>query len=225
MVDAAPDHIRLDSTLLRLLDCIAKDGVRSQRVLAAEVGIALGLVNTYLNSCVQKGLLKVAEAPAKRYGYYLTSLGFAEKARLTLEYLSSVLSLFRTARADMVDLLKEVHGHGTTRVALLGLSELTKIAVVSSYDGPVKTVAIADANGNAPRIQFLGVPMVSSDSRLLKTCDSATVTVIADAGQYARKAAEHWAADRLFAPTLTRLSLSIDNVLQAAGSARRRAGR
>ena len=65
--------------LLGLLNSVEENGARSQRHLAAELGIALGLVNAYLKRCVKKGLLKVGEAPARRYAYYLTPQGFAEK--------------------------------------------------------------------------------------------------------------------------------------------------
>src|SRR6201985_1107437 len=86
--------------VLDLLTSVEQDGQRSQRYIAAELGIALGLVNAYLKRCVKKGLSKVHDAPAHRYAYYLTPQGFAEKSRLTVEYLSSSFSFFRHAKAD-----------------------------------------------------------------------------------------------------------------------------
>lgn len=65
----------------------AQDGI-SQRTLAADLGVAVGLVNAYVKRCVRKGLLKVSQVPARRYRYYLTPAGFAEKAKLTGEYLA-----------------------------------------------------------------------------------------------------------------------------------------
>src|SRR5499427_649035 len=86
--------------MLGLLESVEQDGTRSQRHLAAEMGVALGLVNAYLRRCVSKGLVKISEAPARRYAYYLTPKGFAEKSRLTVEYLSASFSFFRQAKAD-----------------------------------------------------------------------------------------------------------------------------
>ena len=88
--------------VLNLLNSV-DDGAQSQRRIAEELGIALGLVNAYLKRCVRKGLVKVSEAPARRYAYYLTPQGFAEKSRLTIEYLTSSLSLFRRARGDCTE--------------------------------------------------------------------------------------------------------------------------
>ncbi len=49
--------------VLGLLNSVENDGERSQRHIAAELGIALGLVNAYLKRCVKKGLVKVHDAP------------------------------------------------------------------------------------------------------------------------------------------------------------------
>ena len=59
---------RIVLNLLKSVD----DGAGSQRRIAEELGIALGLVNAYLKRCVKKGLVKVSQAPARRYAYYLT---------------------------------------------------------------------------------------------------------------------------------------------------------
>src|SRR4030081_742517 len=85
--------------VLSLLNSV-DDGAQSQRRIAEDLGIALGLVNAYLKRCIKKGLVKVSQAPARRYAYYLTPQGFAEKSRLTVEYLSYSFSFFRQAKAD-----------------------------------------------------------------------------------------------------------------------------
>jgi DNA-binding MarR family transcriptional regulator len=85
-----PSKTRTTSASLELLQSVERDGGQSQRRLAAELGIALGLVNAYLKRCIKKGLVKVSAAPARRYAYYLTPHGFAEKSRLTVEYLGCV---------------------------------------------------------------------------------------------------------------------------------------
>ena len=85
--------------MLGLLESVGRGEGQTQRRLAAELGIALGLVNAYLKRCVNKGLVKIREAPARRYAYYLTPQGFAEKSRLTVEYLSNSFAFFRRARS------------------------------------------------------------------------------------------------------------------------------
>ena len=88
---------REEKLTLDLLNAIDQRSDVSQRHLARQMGIALGLANSYLKRCARKGLVKVSEAPANRYFYYLTPKGFAEKARLTGHYLASSLSFYRKA--------------------------------------------------------------------------------------------------------------------------------
>src|SRR5271157_1367844 len=95
--DDEPNNARI---VLGLLESVERDGAQSQRKLASDLGIALGLANAYLKRCVHKGLVKVGQAPARRYAYYLTPQGFAEKSRLTATYLSHSFSFFREARAQ-----------------------------------------------------------------------------------------------------------------------------
>src|SRR5690348_6945622 len=92
--------------MLGLLDAVEHDRAHSQRHLASGLGIALGLVNAYLKRCIKKGLVKVRQAPARRYAYYLTPQGFAERSRLTVEYLSLSFGFFRQAKADCSALLR-----------------------------------------------------------------------------------------------------------------------
>ena len=71
--------------VLSVLTSIERDSTITQRKLANELGIALGLANAYLRRCVRKGLIKMSQVPLNRYAYYLTPQGFSEKSRLTAE--------------------------------------------------------------------------------------------------------------------------------------------
>src|SRR6476661_1588249 len=98
--------------LLGLLESVERGNAHSQRRLASDLGIALGLVNAYLKRCITKGLVKIGQAPARRYAYYLTPHGFAEKSRLTVEYLSDSFSFFRQARTDCAQVFAIARGRG-----------------------------------------------------------------------------------------------------------------
>ena len=123
--EESPESSRI---MLGLLDAVEQDRAQSQRLLASELGIALGLVNAYLKRCVKKGLVKVREAPARRYAYYLTPQGFTEKSRLTVEYLSVSFSFFRRAKAECGAVFRVAAERGFHRVALAGISDLAEIA-------------------------------------------------------------------------------------------------
>src|SRR5512144_1321507 len=117
-----------DGEIMRgLLEAVALDGTRSQRTLASELGVALGLVNAYVKRCVRKGLMKVSTAPRRRYAYYLTPQGLAEKSRLTAQYFAYSFSLFRQAKSDCVAVFGQARANGYTRVVLAGVSDVAEI--------------------------------------------------------------------------------------------------
>src|SRR5579871_3904371 len=159
--------------VLGLLNSV-EDGATSQRRIASELGIALGLVNAYLKRCVKKGLVKVAEAPPRRYAYYLTPQGFAEKSRLTIEYLSYSFSFFRQARADCAKTLASAVEKGWSRIALAGISDLAEIAAICAVESRITIVAVVDASSSAA--SFMGAPVVRAFDAIAGGVDAVVVT-------------------------------------------------
>lgn len=161
MHGAAQDREIEDARIvLGLLESVERNGVQSQRRLAAELGIALGLVNAYLRRCISKGLLKVAKAPARRYAYYVTPRGFAEKSRLTVQYLSYSFSFFRRAKSDCIAVLAMASGLGCKHVVLAGVSDVAEIVIISALESGVEIVAIVDRC--SPAARFAGCPVVKT---------------------------------------------------------------
>lgn len=129
---------------LLLLDEIAKDEKLSQRDLSNRLNIALGLVNSYIKNLVSKGYVTIREIPAKRYTYYLTPKGFAEKTRLTYHHLQNYTSLYRDARRDFKDLFRRLSAEGVRTVVFAGVDEMAEIAYLSLQETDISLAAIAD---------------------------------------------------------------------------------
>jgi DNA-binding MarR family transcriptional regulator len=198
--DGEDERIVLD--LLNSVD----DGAQSQRRIAEELGIALGLVNAYLKRCVKKGLVKVSQAPARRYAYYLTPQGFAEKSRLTVEYLSASFSFFRQARADCTQTFALAMERNFQTLVLCGKSDLAEIAVLSAVDCGIAIAAIVDAHANVQ--QFVGKPLVSGYDKLETPFDAVMITDVVDARRSFDEAVKIHGAHRVLAPKLLGLPTS-----------------
>lgn len=186
--------------MLGVLQAVEAGELKSQRHIAAEVGIALGLANFYVKRCVRKGLMKVAEAPARRYAYYLTPEGFAEKSRLTAEYLSYSFTFFRQARTDCAAVFDAARSRKWTRVALLGISELAEIAALCALDAEITVVAVVDASQSRPR--FVGIPVVTSLEGLADRADGLVLCAIREKDARMAEAYEAFGASRVLAPKL-----------------------
>ena len=146
---------REEERVLELLDAVGKQSNVSQRHLASNMGIALGLANSYLKRCIRKGFIKISEAPANRYLYYLTPKGFAEKSRLTAKYLSASFAFYRRAGDSCMDVFSKCEAQGWHRILLYGMSDLAEIAMLRAEESNVEIVGILDPH--TERRRFAGV--------------------------------------------------------------------
>ncbi len=117
-----------NKVMLRLMSHIEANPSVSQRALASELGIALGLMNNYIKRCIKKGWLRASQVPAKRFAYYLTPEGFREKSRMVAHYVSNSLSFFRDARSQCQSVFEQCKNHGWEKIALVGDGDLSEIA-------------------------------------------------------------------------------------------------
>ena len=189
-----------DRIILGLLESVGRDGAQSQRRLASELGIALGLVNAYIRRCVKKGLVKMSDAPARRYAYYLTPQGLAEKSRLTVEYLSASFSFFRRAKSDCARIFDEARARGHKRVILAGVSDLAEIAALCALESGIEIAGVVDERSTQTR--FVGLPVSHSPEDIKCAIDAVVVTDIADAAGVAARLAAYFDANRIFIPAL-----------------------
>ena len=185
---------------LGLLKAVNGDDRLTQRAAALDLGIALGLVNTYLKRCAKKGLIKIKQVPSNRYGYFLTPKGFAEKSRLTAEFLSQSLNLFRQARAEYAEIFDLCAERGWTRLALFGISDLTEIAVIYSHDRPLEIISIVGSDESIP--SFMDIPIVKT---LDETIDAYVITDLQGAQAAYNTLSATVPTEKILAPKLLEL--------------------
>lgn len=199
--------------VVRLLSAIERDSALTQRRLSQELGIALGLANTYLRRCVRKGLVKVGQVPMRRYAYYLTPHGFAEKSRLTAEYLTVSLDFFRRARRECTNLLSYAQARRWRGVVLFGAGDLAEVAILSASEAGIEIVAVVDATRTG---HCAGKPIVAELARVRGLVDAVMLTAVSapqtqlDAA-HAQMAALRIGPERLLVPELLLLHSGTSN--------------
>lgn len=149
---------------LGVLNAVHDNSRVTQRSVAKDLGIALGLTNSYLKRCIKKGLIKVQQAPANRYAYYLTPQGFTEKSRLTAEYVTQGFKFFRIAKSECAEIFEICHNRGWNRVALHGLTDIAEIAVLSATNADIEIVGVIDRSSALMR--YAGAPVVDNFEKL-----------------------------------------------------------
>ncbi len=133
-----------DYRSLLLLDEISKGTELTQRDLSKKLGVALGLINSYVKNLVSKGYVTVSTIPKKRYKYYLTASGFAEKTRLTYQHLQNFTNLYKVARRDFHLLFNNIQNSNIRSVVFCGVDEVTEIAFLSLKETDLKLAGIVD---------------------------------------------------------------------------------
>ena len=144
---------------LLLLSEITGEEPLSQRELSRRLGIAVGLVNSYLKNLVAKGYVRVKNFPSNRYAYLLTPHGLAEKSRLAYQHLSYFTSLYTVARQDYLDLFRRLESAGVQEVAFCGVDEVAEVAYLSLQETGLKLVAVMDDTRSGD--EFFSIPVVS----------------------------------------------------------------
>lgn len=114
--------------MVHLLSEIERNPSFTQRGLASQLGIALGLMNHYLKNCVTKGWVRASQISPRRVTYFITPEGFKEKSHMVKDYLARSMTFFRDAKSQCEETFAICQTHGWTRIALVGEGDLADIA-------------------------------------------------------------------------------------------------
>jgi DNA-binding Lrp family transcriptional regulator len=139
---------------LQLLEAVEQNARITQRTLANQLGIALGLTNTYIKRLVRKGCIKCVNVQSNRLAYLITPRGVAEKARLTYEFMQYSLQLYRDVRRHLQAVLQSRASDGQ-RLAIYGRGEAAELAYLSVRELGIEPVAVFDHGEGS----FLGMPV------------------------------------------------------------------
>jgi DNA-binding MarR family transcriptional regulator len=129
--------------MVHLLTEIERNPSFTQRGLASDLGIALGLMNQYLKRCVYKGWVRASQISPRRITYFLTPEGFKEKSVMVGEYLARSLTFFRDARIQCEEAFATCKAQGWGYVGLVGAGDLADIARLVAQGTGIKTRVVS----------------------------------------------------------------------------------
>jgi DNA-binding MarR family transcriptional regulator len=142
---------------LKLLEALDAREATTQRELARDLNISLGLVNAFMKRLAKKGYFKIRTIPRNRVKYLLTPQGFREKSRLTYDYIHYSIGFYREIKAVLRALFSRLEREGVERLALYGCEEVAELAYLFLQDTSIALVAVFDATGDG-RV-FYGHPV------------------------------------------------------------------
>lgn len=129
--------------LINFFSKLEKNEVVTQSNIAKTILISIGMANSLLKKAITKGYVKVKSAPYRRYSYYLTKKGFAEKSRLVKSFLESSLEFFNQAKKEYIEILKK---NSNKKICVIGSGDLIDITKLASIDTSVKIEKVIEFN-------------------------------------------------------------------------------
>jgi DNA-binding MarR family transcriptional regulator len=129
---------------LKLLEALDSREPPTQRQLARDLNISLGLVNAFVKRLAKKGYFKITTIPRKRAQYLLTPKGALEKSRLTYRYIRYSVGFYREIREMLVTLFGRMEEEGVERIALYGCGEVAELAHLFLQNTSIKLAGVFD---------------------------------------------------------------------------------
>ncbi len=157
--------------LVHLLSEIERNPALTQRSMADELGIALGLMNQYLKKCASKGWIRVSQISPRRITYFLTPEGMREKTSMVRDYLTRSMSFFRDAKRQCDEAFQACQLLKVKTVAFVGAGDLADIAelVSASYDVTTQVVTLGQDLSRFDRVMITDVSDPQQTFDLIQT--------------------------------------------------------
>jgi FlaA1/EpsC-like NDP-sugar epimerase len=130
-----------------ILDLIEKNKDITQREMASNLGVALSMVNNYLDEYEKKGYIQRKYISSKVVEYHITKSGIERKKVMNIWYLKSSQSIYLSAKDNISSFLKQIIDKGFKKILLYGAGEVAEIIIQVLNDDkqiPLKVVALVD---------------------------------------------------------------------------------
>jgi DNA-binding MarR family transcriptional regulator len=130
-----------------ILDLIEKDANITQREISKTIGVAVSMVNQYIENFVEKRFIKKKKHSTKTVEYFITKKGVERKKVLNISYLNASLNIYKSAKENIVEFLDQIIAKGYKNILLYGAGEVAEIllqTILIDSQIPINVLAIVD---------------------------------------------------------------------------------
>jgi DNA-binding MarR family transcriptional regulator len=149
-----------------ILDLIEKDAHITQREISKTIGVAVSMVNHYLDNFEKKALIKRKKHTTKTVEYFVTKMGVERKKVLNISYLNASLNIYKSAKENIVEFLDQIIAKGYKNILLYGAGEVAEIllqSIISDNNIPIKILGIIDDDLEKQNNSLLNTKIISID--------------------------------------------------------------
>lgn len=132
-----------------ILDMIEKNPNITQREMSHAIGIAVSMVNSYLDQFEKSKLINKKKHSTKTVEYFVTKKGIERKKVLNIGYLNASQHLYNSAKENIEMFLASIESKGYKNILLYGAGEVCDIllnTMNSSKVVSINALAVIDDN-------------------------------------------------------------------------------
>ncbi|MFH1778091.1 MAG: winged helix-turn-helix transcriptional regulator [Candidatus Omnitrophota bacterium] len=118
----------------------------SQRTIAKNTGISLGMANIIIKRLVKTGYIKISGLNKGKIQYLLTAKGFAEKAAKTYNYTLRTVESLRIIKKKIQEVILYAYRKGVRNFFTQGKNELADIVEIAIRDLGLVDIAFMQVN-------------------------------------------------------------------------------
>jgi DNA-binding MarR family transcriptional regulator len=182
-----------------ILDMISKQPDITQRDIGETIGIAVSMVNNYLDEYEKNDYIKREYQSLKTVNYRLTKKGHQRIQLLNIWYLESSNDIYESAKSNIVIFIKKIIEKGFKRIILYGAGEVAETllqVIQNDHKIPISIVALIDDDpkkqglmiGNTPILKIEDVDLVEHDGILISSYTNSNLIYLKlDASNYDKK--------------------------------------
>ena len=162
-----------------ILDMIEKNPNITQREMSKTIGIAVSMINDYLNIYEKDKLIKRKKHSTKTVEYFVTKKGAERRKVLNIGYLKNSQVVYDSAREDIEKFLVQLENKGMRKVFLYGAGEVAEILLHSIYSSEktnLKILGVVDDDIGKIGSFLYNTPIVSLETVLQENHDGILIS-------------------------------------------------
>lgn len=149
-----------------ILDMIEKNAHVTQREISQEIGIAVSMVNSYLDEYEKDKLIKRKKHSTKSVEYLITKKGEERRKLLNIWYLKSSHDIYLSAKDNITKFLNQIIDKGFKKILLYGAGEVAEIMLRVMNDDnklPLEVLAVVDDDPNKKGHIVVNIPIINKE--------------------------------------------------------------
>lgn len=146
-----------------ILDMISKRPDITQRDMSDALGIAVSMVNNYLDEYEKNQFIKREYQSSKTVRYHITKKGYQRIQLLNIWYLESSNDVYESAKSNIIVFIKKIIEKGFKKILFYGAGEVGAIMLKVLNDDraiPLKVLAVIDDDEAKQGTTIVNIPII-----------------------------------------------------------------